>query len=189
MRYQEFIDFAADQLDLDQVPEINIDDSGLDQTFGHYSDHGITVSSKARHPADVMRTIAHELVHYKQDQLGQLDQDSGATGSDEENQANAQAGVIMRNYSRENPDIYESQLDELHSTDRAQGREKQQFLGTVSAEPWVPQARQGPVWVSLGSSQSQLRHQDIHYQRHGLCGVGKILLGQPTKLYGSQVPW
>ena len=137
MRYQEFIDFAADQLDLDQVPEINIDDSGLDQTFGHYSDHGITVSSKARHPADVMRTIAHELVHYKQDQLGQLDQDSGATGSDEENQANAQAGVIMRNYSRENPDIYESQLDELVGAKKHFGNIPQTGLkGEKSNSSW-----------------------------------------------------
>jgi hypothetical protein len=51
-----------------------------------------------------MRTLAHELVHYKQDIEDRLDDNSGATGSPEENEANAQAGVVMRDYSEQNPE-------------------------------------------------------------------------------------
>mgnify|MGYP003309364215 FL=1 len=38
------------------------------------------------------------MVHQKQNELGILEADSGQTGSDIENEANACAGIIMRNY-------------------------------------------------------------------------------------------
>ena len=37
---------------------------------------------------------------------GKLNNNSGETGSDEENEANSLAGVIMREYGRNNPKIY-----------------------------------------------------------------------------------
>ena len=42
----------------------------------------------------------------------ELDQKSGEDGSPMENEANAMAGIIMREFGRENPEIFESKLNE-----------------------------------------------------------------------------
>lgn len=56
---------------------------------------------------DVARSIAHELTHYKQDIEGRITDDSGKDGSEEENEANATAGVIIRKFGRENKEIFD----------------------------------------------------------------------------------
>jgi hypothetical protein len=60
--------------------------------------------------ADILRTLAHELVHHHQKLNG--DELDGEDGSDTENEANARAGVIMRKFGRENPEIFENKLNE-----------------------------------------------------------------------------
>jgi hypothetical protein len=57
---------------------------------------------------DILRTTAHELVHCKQNQEHALPDQAGETGSDWENQANAMAGVIMRDYAEHNPRMFEN---------------------------------------------------------------------------------
>ena len=104
-----FIKFACNELGIEKLPTINVVDQvpGTDgTTFGCYRPELKTIFlvSKGRHPKDVFRTLAHELVHYKQDQENRLHAESGETGSNEENEANAQAGVVMRNYSEANPE-------------------------------------------------------------------------------------
>ena len=47
------------------------------------------------------------MVHAHQKETNKLDIGSGDTGSNIENEANALAGVIMRNYGKENPMIFE----------------------------------------------------------------------------------
>jgi hypothetical protein len=59
-----------------------------------------------RHINDVCRTLAHELVHYRQDLKGQLNDESGKTGSPEENEANAEAAVIMRKWGELHPEYF-----------------------------------------------------------------------------------
>jgi Zn-dependent peptidase ImmA (M78 family) len=55
-----------------------------------------------------MRSIAHELVHHKQNIDGRLDnaEDPGADGSEFENEANAIAGLIIRKWGRLHSEIY-----------------------------------------------------------------------------------
>jgi Zn-dependent peptidase ImmA (M78 family) len=106
---KSFLPFAKEHLDIDQLPTIRIVDSvpGTDgTTFGRYDqdENIIYVVANGRHPKDAMRTLAHELVHYKQNIEDRLHDESGATGSEEENEANAQAGVIMRNFNQANPE-------------------------------------------------------------------------------------
>jgi Zn-dependent peptidase ImmA (M78 family) len=55
-----------------------------------------------RHPTDVIRTVAHELVHRAQHQHQPLSSSDGVTGSDVENQANSVAGILMRMWSMNN---------------------------------------------------------------------------------------
>jgi Zn-dependent peptidase ImmA (M78 family) len=57
--------------------------------------------------ADLLRTLAHELVHRKQSEDGRIDYNSGKTGSEIENEANAMAGVLLRKFGKQNEEIYQ----------------------------------------------------------------------------------
>jgi hypothetical protein len=115
----DFIRFAAEYLEIDDLPKFDFmfDNKGSVErkSFGGYmpgAEH-ITITVKNRHIMDVCRTLAHELVHYKQDLNNELDdEDAGATGSPQENEANAQAAVIMRNWGKRNPNFFEKEAIE-----------------------------------------------------------------------------
>lgn len=105
----KFLDVAREVLEIDTLPRIifrtKIINSGDQPSFGMYlvGQDTLEVSLSNRHPIDILRTMAHELVHYKQDIDGILDDNSGETGSEHENEANSKAGVIMRLFSQRNP--------------------------------------------------------------------------------------
>lgn len=109
----DFIRFAAKDLELNSLPKFDfVFDSAESmerRSFGGYapSDEHITITVVNRHIMDVCRTLAHELVHYKQDLDNELeDDDAGSTGSPQENEANARAAVIMRNFGKAFPDMF-----------------------------------------------------------------------------------
>ena len=79
-------------------------------TFGTFdpNDGKIWLYVKNRNMADVLRTLAHELVHRKQDEDGRIDYNSGDTGSEIENEANAQSGILLRKFGKNNENIYEN---------------------------------------------------------------------------------
>jgi len=86
-------------------------------SFAYYdpNNKSLKVSYKNRNLADVLRSIAHEIVHYKQDLLGILHEKSGITGSKHENQANSLAGILMRNWAKKDPTIFKTLLSESNS--------------------------------------------------------------------------
>jgi Zn-dependent peptidase ImmA (M78 family) len=96
-------------LNLDRLPKIYFVghlQHDVQPSFGEYREGEkiLTIALKNRHPNDILRTVAHELVHFKQDLDGNLkDPNSGATGSPQENEANAVAGIIMRNFNKKYP--------------------------------------------------------------------------------------
>ena len=106
----KFIEFAASELQLDELPDIDLQDgndiSVKHKSFGGYGNKNITVTLSNRHIMDVCRTLAHELVHYRQDMNNELTQDSGNDGSPHENEANAQAAVIMRKWGKMHPNLF-----------------------------------------------------------------------------------
>jgi hypothetical protein len=58
---------------------------------------------------DIFRSVAHELVHHKQNEDGRIGKNvakEGETGSDIENEANAEAGKIMRWFAKSNPNMF-----------------------------------------------------------------------------------
>jgi hypothetical protein len=110
----DFIRFAAKDLELDSLPKFDFvfdnKESMKRKSFGGYMPGGehITITVKNRHIMDVCRTLAHELVHYSQDLKNELeDDDAGSTGSPQENEANARAAVIMRNWGKRNPTYFD----------------------------------------------------------------------------------
>ena len=108
----EFIDHVIDQLGITTRPEIVIHNdpewSTEHRSFGMYEPdtHRLNVSLPNRHLLDVLRTTAHELVHCRQNQEHPLPDEAGDTGSKWENQANAQAGVIMRAFADAHPEYF-----------------------------------------------------------------------------------
>jgi hypothetical protein len=75
---------------------------GTQSTFGGFDPTSgkITVSVEGRHLLDICRTIAHEMTHQKQSESHSFSSQDGETGSDIENQANAVAGILMRNWGK-----------------------------------------------------------------------------------------
>jgi putative chitinase len=111
---QEFIQHTAMELGIDPLPEIHLHTdpewSTNNQSFGRYDpdSHTLNVSMPNRHILDVLRTVAHELVHCSQNQQHNgLPDDAGETGSQWENDANARAGVIMRDWANSHPEHFE----------------------------------------------------------------------------------
>lgn len=105
---RDFLPLAVEYLDIDHLPKIKLlktVEGDHNPTFGTFTNESdeISVNISNRHPNDILRTLAHELVHHKQNELDMLDQNSGDTGSDEENQANAEAGIIMRMFNQKYP--------------------------------------------------------------------------------------
>ena len=109
---RDFLPIAVEHLELKKLPKIKLVDEVETEhmpSFGKFSDDDRTIhlGIKNRHPNDILRTLAHELTHYAQGQRDELDADSGATGSPEEDQANAEAGVIMREFNQQFPQYME----------------------------------------------------------------------------------
>jgi hypothetical protein len=108
----DFISYAAEQLELKSLPKFDFvfdsQQSVANTSFGGYGGKHITVTVSNRHIMDCLRTLAHELVHFKQDLDNKLTgQDPGATGSPQENEANAKAAVLMRNWGKQHPEYFE----------------------------------------------------------------------------------
>ncbi len=112
---KEFIKFVSQEINLKNIPaKITLSyDTKLakaNHTFGVFSsgDNSIWLYVKNRNTADILRTLAHELVHRKQAEDNRLDVNSGDTGSPIENEANALAGVLLRKYGKQHEEIYEN---------------------------------------------------------------------------------
>ena len=110
---KEFIKYVAKELELTTLPRIKFSTDNEEvknrRSFGYYNpgQNIIWVYTKNRNMADMLRTLAHELVHHKQNIEGRIYNNSGETGSEIENEANARAGVILRNFGKQNNMIYE----------------------------------------------------------------------------------
>ena len=109
---QNFMNFCISELELQK--EINLrlrrdpQWSVHNKTFGRYnnSTNELEVGLGGRHIMDILRTIAHELVHQKQNEVAPVPDDAGEDGSPYENEANARAGVLMRKYGSEHPELF-----------------------------------------------------------------------------------
>lgn len=128
---EDFLPMAMKEIGLDSLPKIKLVRRVPDPeqpTFGKYvnNKHVLYVGVENRHIVDVLRTLAHELVHYKQDTENRLNHHAGDTGSDIENEANAKAGVIMRKFNKAHRHYFEKPaLDLMESRKRKKKKRSQ----------------------------------------------------------------
>ncbi len=111
---QKFVEYGTKRLKLKEQPKISFiggeEYAHAQSSLGGYNPQTkeIYVAVEGRLTADILRTLAHEMVHRKQDELGLVGDPikAGADGSPVENQAHAVAGILMREYGRLNKEIY-----------------------------------------------------------------------------------
>ena len=77
---QNYLPWLQKELGLKELPKIKLLDMPEDTTFGKYGGGTLYVVTGGRHPVDVLRTLAHELTHFKQDGKGELTDGAGETG-------------------------------------------------------------------------------------------------------------
>lgn len=111
---QHFIQYAIEHLNLKQTPNITLLPAAENMTsLGGYNPttHQIYVVIEGRLLADILRTLAHELTHQKQREMGYIQnpEEDGKTGSSVENAANAVAGILLRDYGLQNRNIFLSE--------------------------------------------------------------------------------
>lgn len=118
---KDFIRFCKKELEIQSLPRISLvtDRSFVEtqRSFGEYNvdEMSIRVYITGRNLADVCRSLAHELVHHRQSELGLLYDLAGETGSNVENDANAIAGILMREYGRLNVSVYDDLESDVQS--------------------------------------------------------------------------
>jgi len=116
---KDFVKHCKHSLQIGSLPKIKLttDHNWVTsmRSFGQYipNNNSLIVYIGNRNLADILRTLSHELVHHKQNELGTLTLNSGETGSPIENEANSLSGMIMRNYGKSNELIYESSLKSI----------------------------------------------------------------------------
>jgi len=111
---RDFVEFAMQDLGIQQMPTIKLRRDPqwpvVNRTFGRYNNDAQTleVAWGQRHIMDVLRTVAHELTHKHQHEREgeQMGDDAGETGSPYENEANAKAGILMRDYAALHPEYF-----------------------------------------------------------------------------------
>ena len=110
---QKFMEFVIDHLDIEGEVNViltNKKDGIRTTAFYDYTKPLIKIYIKNRAIVDILRSLAHEMVHHKQMQRGDLknNPNAGDDGSPEENEANAKAGELIRIFGKQNPEIYET---------------------------------------------------------------------------------
>lgn len=104
---KKFLPLAKKIVKLDKMPKIVLKKTishGDQPTMGrfHNDSYTLELAIANRQPVDILRTLAHELVHAKQVTSG-IDIDP-TTGSKDENQANVVAGIVMRHFNKKYPE-------------------------------------------------------------------------------------
>jgi hypothetical protein len=116
---KDFIEFCVKELKIETMPVVKLRKdpqwSVVNKTFGRYIDekHLLEVAFGQRHIMDVLRTVAHELTHKHQHEREDVPGNAGETGSPWENEANARAGVLMRDYAQQHPELFDAGETEL----------------------------------------------------------------------------
>jgi Zn-dependent peptidase ImmA (M78 family) len=108
----EFVKYVKNELGLEKCPVVILQNGrGVLKTTANYNYSSdkkvIRVNSKNRALVDVLRSIAHEMVHHKQFEEGRLKVKPADIGGDIEDEANSKAGQFIKLYSQMDNTIYD----------------------------------------------------------------------------------
>lgn len=105
----KFVKFVKNNLGLQQPFKVKLTsnrDSDL-RTYAFYdkTSGNMKVYTGNRGLADVLRSVAHEMVHHLQNQRQELNVNHPDVGGRIEDEANAVAGQLVKKFGYENPDL------------------------------------------------------------------------------------
>lgn len=105
----KFIKFLRDELNLNlpfKVKLVTNRDEDL-KTYAYYDPNSgfIKVYCKNRGLADVLRSVAHELIHHLQNERGDLNGPVQDVGGEIEDEANSVAGQLVKKFGYQNPKL------------------------------------------------------------------------------------
>jgi hypothetical protein len=128
---ERFVDFVKKELNIEN--DVNIiyqtDKDGIKTTAVYkYQDGGdeefeqseVRVYTKERALQDIMRSVAHELVHHQQNERGELEGKISNVGGPIEDEANAVAGELLKKYGIDHPEIY-GEEEEVEMSEQEEG--------------------------------------------------------------------
>jgi Zn-dependent peptidase ImmA (M78 family) len=105
----KFIKFVNDELNLNQPFKVKLvtQRDGDLKTYAYYNPQNgdVKVYCRDRGLADVLRSIAHELIHHHQNQMGKLEQPTQDIGGEIEDEANSVAGQLVKKFGYANPKL------------------------------------------------------------------------------------
>lgn len=111
---KEFTKFVKEQLGIKKMPTISIQNGRKElKTTASYDytkeNKIVKINGKNRALVDIMRSLAHELVHHKQWEEGRIKDSKidGADGSEIENEAHALAGLYIRKFCKIDDSVYD----------------------------------------------------------------------------------
>lgn len=109
----KFTDWACDQLKLNPKPKIHLSMDTEEAQTGHHTgrhvqgENKVWVYAKNRNLVDILRTVFHELVHVRQDKMGEIEPGSSYPGSPIEAEADMLAGKFIKIYGKKNRHIFQ----------------------------------------------------------------------------------
>jgi len=160
---EDFIRFAKKEIGIKNLVKIKLipkREGGI-TTAGYFPNKEIVIRVSGRHLVDVLRSIAHELVHHKQMEDERIKGDEPDIGGPIEDEANAVAGQLIKKFAKAgNEHIYESVKKDLRKLIREEvrslifhdlpndlnkeisGRQKELELSNASLEQVEAEAKQ-----------------------------------------------
>jgi hypothetical protein len=109
----KFVDWASQKLHIKNPPKIDLSfDTVTAQKGRHTGRHvegsdNVWVYAKNRNLVDILRTVFHELVHWRQSELGMIENGDSYPGSAIESMADMLAGKYIKIYGKQNPHIFQ----------------------------------------------------------------------------------
>jgi len=109
----KFADWAAKRLNLKNMPKFDLSQDTEDAQDNHHTGghmmggDTIWVYVRNRNLVDILRTVFHELVHVRQDELGMIKPGDSYPGSPIEAMADMLAGKYIKIYGEQNHHIFQ----------------------------------------------------------------------------------
>lgn len=109
----KFVAWASKKLQIKDSPKIQLSfDTSTAQKGRHTGRHiqgsdTLWVYAKNRNLVDILRTVFHELVHWRQGELNMIELGDSYPGSAIESMADMLAGKYIKIYGKQNPQIFQ----------------------------------------------------------------------------------
>ena len=142
----DFVDFVKKELNIDNDVEVKLQNNkdGIKTTAVYkykdgedeeFEDSEIRVFTLGRALVDVLRSIAHELVHHMQNEKGDLEGKVSNVGGPIEDEANSVAGEMIKKYGLKDPEIY-GDKEEMGEQEDGGGGEADSSSTNANVSTW-----------------------------------------------------